>query len=221
VKTCKESLSKLQAPSCDLYQIHFPGVWGNRAYVDGLGDVVEKGLAKAAGVSNYSEARTREAHAALAARGIPLASNQVQYSILYREPETNGVLEACRELGVSVIAYSPIGSGLLTGKYGPSNPPKGPRGLVYTSAFLEKVAPLLDMLRILGEEKGGYSPMQVSLAWLMAQGNVIPIPGAKSAQHVEDIAGALSLRLDAGEVEEIRREAAKAPSANGFPAEKM
>jgi aryl-alcohol dehydrogenase-like predicted oxidoreductase len=82
-----------------------------------LADAVEAGKVKAVGVSNYSAEQMREAHAALAKRGIPLASNQVEYSLLHRQPEVNGVLEACKELGVTLIAYSPLAMGALTGKY--------------------------------------------------------------------------------------------------------
>ena len=86
--------------------------------MDRLADAVEAGKVKAVGVSNYSAAQMREAHAALAKRGIPLASNQVEYSLLHRQPEANGVLDACRELGITLIAYSPLAGGALTGKYG-------------------------------------------------------------------------------------------------------
>ena len=82
-----------------------------------MADAVEAGKVKAVGVSNYSAEQMRMAHAALARRGIPLASNQVEYSLLHRQPETNGVLDACRELGITLIAYQPLASGALTGKY--------------------------------------------------------------------------------------------------------
>ncbi|CAN1813685.1 Uncharacterized oxidoreductase At1g06690, chloroplastic [Linum perenne] len=107
----KDSLSRLGVSSVELYQLHWPGVWGNEGYIDGLGDAVEQGLVKAVGVSNYSEKRLRAAYEKLKQRGIPLASNQVNYSLIYRKPEENGVKAACDELGVTLIAYSPIAQG--------------------------------------------------------------------------------------------------------------
>jgi aryl-alcohol dehydrogenase-like predicted oxidoreductase len=86
-----------------------------------------------AGNAAHTEAsadQMRQAHAALAQRGIPLASNQVEYSLLHRRPETNEVLDACRELGITLIASQPLASGALTGKYTPTNRPRGLRRLV-------------------------------------------------------------------------------------------
>ena len=85
--------------------------------MDLIADAVEAGKVKAVGVSNYLVKQRRIAHAALAKRGIPLASNQVEYSLLHRQPEVNGVLDPCRELGATLIAYQPLASGALTGKY--------------------------------------------------------------------------------------------------------
>ncbi|KAK2998726.1 hypothetical protein RJ639_022761 [Escallonia herrerae] len=107
----KDSLSRLGLSSVELYQLHWPGIWGNEGYIDGLGDAVEQGLVKAVGVSNYSEKRLRNAYEQLRKRGVPLASNQVNYSLIYRLPEENGVKAACDELGVTLIAYSPIAQG--------------------------------------------------------------------------------------------------------------
>ena len=115
----KASLQRLQLDKVGLYMIHWPGfflnAFSNDAYIEGLGMCVEQGLTDAVGVSNFSTDRLRRAHEQLQKRGVGLASNQVQYSLLYRKPETNGVMETCRELGVTLVAYSPIAQGLLTG----------------------------------------------------------------------------------------------------------
>ena len=117
-KELDASLRRLGRSSVDLYQHHFPS---NRVSIPELmqllADAVEAGKVKAVGVSNYSAEQMRIAHAALAKRGIPLASNQVEYSLLHRQPEVNGVLDACRELGITLIAYPPLAMGALTGKY--------------------------------------------------------------------------------------------------------
>ncbi|KAG6533585.1 hypothetical protein ZIOFF_007460 [Zingiber officinale] len=113
ISALKASLSRLDLASVELYQLHWPGIWGNEGYIDGLGDAVEQGLVKAVGVSNYSEKRLRDAYNQLKKRGIPLASNQVNYSLLYRLPEQNGVKATCDELGITLIAYSPIAQGII------------------------------------------------------------------------------------------------------------
>lgn len=216
----KDSLDRLEMTSVDLYQLHWPGVWGNEGYIDGLGDAVQKGLVKAVGVSNYSENRLREAYKQLKKRGIPLASNQVNYSLIYRVPEENGVKKACDELGITLIAYSPIAQGVLTGKYTPRNPPSGPRGRIYTPEFLTKLQPLLKKITEIGD-KYNKTSTQVSLNWLVAQGNVVPIPGAKTAEQAEEFKGALGWRLTAEEVAELRSLASKIKPVIGFPVEKL
>ncbi|KAG7024693.1 putative oxidoreductase, chloroplastic, partial [Cucurbita argyrosperma subsp. argyrosperma] len=156
----KDSLARLGLASVDLYQLHWsvpvdsskqllfttyiafdslywlvlalflrPGIWGNEGYIDGLGDAVELGL------------RLREAHEKLKKRGIPLSF----------KPKENGVTAACDELGITLIAYSPIGQGVLSGKYTPTNPPTGLRGQIYTPQFLTKLEPLLNRIRDIGQ----------------------------------------------------------------------
>ncbi|XP_038987872.1 uncharacterized oxidoreductase At1g06690, chloroplastic [Phoenix dactylifera] len=216
----KSSLSRLGLSSVDLYQLHWPGIWGNEGYIDGLGDAVEQGLVKAVGVSNYSEKRLRDAYNQLKKRGIPLASNQVNYSLIYRNPERNGVKAACDELGITLIAYSPIAQGVLTGKYTPENPPTGPRGRIYTPEFLKELQPLLTRIKEIGQGYGK-SPTQVALNWLTCQGNVVPIPGAKNAEQAEEFVGALGWRLTDQEAEELRLLASKTREVVGFPVEKL
>lgn len=199
----KKSLDRLGLSSVELYQLHWPGLWGNEGYLDGLGDAYEQGLVKAVGVSNYNEKRLRDAYARLKKRGVPLASNQVNYSLIYRTPEENGVKEACDELGITLIAYSPIAQGVLTGKYTPENPPTGPRANTYTPEFLSKLQPLMNRIKEIGGSYGK-SPTQVALNWLTCQGNVVPIPGAKNANQAMEFAGALRWSLTGDEVEELR-----------------
>jgi len=125
VKAAKESCQRLGVKAIDLYQIHAP--LHRDSFTDqglGLADVVDAGLAKVVGVSNFSLEEVRQVHAALASRGIPLASNQVEYSILRQLPDTNGLKAGCEALGVKIIAYSPLAMGRLTGKYSASNEPK-------------------------------------------------------------------------------------------------
>lgn len=187
-------------------------------YIDGLADAVELGLVKAVGVSNYKESRLRDAYAQLKKRGITLASNQVHYSLVYRLPEKNGVKRTCDELGISLIAYSPMGQGVLTGKYSPDKLPSGGRSATYTREFMTKLQPLLKRTKEIGQQYDK-TQTQVALNWLVSQGNVIPIPGAKSADQAKEFAGALGWKLTDSEVVELRSLASNIPPVTGFPAE--
>lgn len=158
--------------------------------IAGLGDVVEQGLARCVGVSNHSIRQMRNAHTILARRGIPLSFNQVQYSMIYNNPEQNGMLDAIRELDMVLMAYSPLQSGLLTGagstgtmnlstaalchaphpptascftagKYSSTKLPSGPRGQIY-APLLAKIDPVLDTMRSIGAAHGNKSCTQVA-----------------------------------------------------------
>jgi aryl-alcohol dehydrogenase-like predicted oxidoreductase len=200
------SLKRLKLPAMDLYQVHFPApsFLNQTGLMNALADEVEQGRIKAVGVSNYNAAQLREAHRLLARRGVTLAVNQMRYSLITREIETNGVLAAARELGVTILAYSPLAQGLLTGKYTVSNSPSGARSLDkrFQAAGLQKLQPVLDKLNGLGE-KYSKTPAQVALNWLICQPGVIPIPGIKSAAQVEQNAGALGWELSADELLEL------------------
>ena len=196
------SLGNLRSSSIDLYQHHYP----NRrveipALMDLMADAVEADKIKAVGVSNYSAAQMRTASQALARRGIPLASNQVQYSLLHRQPETNGVLDACRELGITLIAYQPLASGALTGKYLDGSRPVGLRRFrePFRGPKFQALRPVVTLLRSIGD-RYGKTPGQVALRWLLEQDNVVPIPGAKNAEQVVHNAGALSFALTPDEI---------------------
>jgi aryl-alcohol dehydrogenase-like predicted oxidoreductase len=199
------SLARLGMDSVGLYQHHFPA---NRVSIPRLmelmADAVEAGKIQAVGVSNYSAEQMRLAHAALAKRGIPLASNQVEYSLLHRQPEVNGVLDACRELGVTLIAYQPLASGALTGKYAAGARPTGMRRFMryFRGKGLEAVAPVVALLREIGA-RYSKSPSQVALRWLIENESVLPIPGAKNGRQAAENAGALSFQLTAVEVEAL------------------
>jgi aryl-alcohol dehydrogenase-like predicted oxidoreductase len=129
----------------------------------------------------------------------------MRYSLITREIETNGVLAAARELDVTILAYSPLAQGLLTGKYTASNPPTGARSMDkrFQAAGLQKLQPMLDKLNELGA-KYSKTPAQVALNWLMCQPGVIPIPGVKNRMQVEQNAGALGWELSADEVTDLR-----------------
>ncbi len=189
-----ESLKRLGVACIDLYQVHWPfPVISIEMLMDILADAVDAGKIRYIGVSNYSAVDMRRAHAALAKRGLPLACNQVRYSLLNRTPEVNGVYAACRELDIALIAYSPLAQGMLTGRYSPDNPPPGPRRFMpnFNRAALEHMEPVTQALRQIGAAHGDKTPAQVALNWLARQPGVLPIPGAKNAKHAEANAGAI------------------------------
>jgi aryl-alcohol dehydrogenase-like predicted oxidoreductase len=195
LRALQGSLDRLGLDGVDLYQIHWPSPpVPIETWMAGLADAVEAGLIRAVGVSNFNPDQTRRAHAALAERGVPLVSNQVQYSLLHREPERSGLLDVCRELNVTLIAYSPLAKGVLTGKYTPSNPPSGLRGRRYKREFLEQIQPLVALLREIGQAHGGATPAQVALNWIICRG-AVPIPGAKNAQQAQENVASLRWRL--------------------------
>nr|WP_316787655.1 aldo/keto reductase [Thermoleptolyngbya oregonensis] len=194
------SLKRLQVPTVDLYQVHWPFdfLMGQPTLMNALADEVQQGRIKSVGVSNYSAEQMQRAYDLLAQRGVPLAVNQVQYSLLARQIERNGVMDAARRLGVTILAYSPLAQGLLTGKYTPetNTPPQGARRLDprFSREGLEKLAPKVGLLKEIGQ-KYDRTPAQVALNWLIAQGNVVPIPGAKNASQAAQNAGALGWML--------------------------
>lgn len=200
------TLARMGRSSVDLYQHHFPA---RRVPIpdvmEQLADAVEVGTVRAVGVSNYSADQMRQAHAALARRSIPLASNQVEYSLLHRQPETNGVLDACRELGVTLIAYTPLAGGLLTGKYSAQNRPGGlfrrvlPR---YRRTALQDIQPVTRLLTEIGD-RYSKTPSQVALRWLIDNPVVLPIPGAKNGNQATANAGALTFSLTLDEVDAL------------------
>lgn len=207
-KALEDSLARLGRSSLDLYQHHFPS---QRVPIPALmnlmADAVEAGKIKAVGVSNYSAAELRLAHSELAKRGIPLASNQVQYSLVFRKPEVDGVLDACRELGITLIAYSPLGMGALTGKYSAENRAGGFFRRIlpnFGRKAMDAVQPVIDLLRQIGE-RYSKTPSQVALRWLMENPIVLPIPGAKNSKQAKENAGALSFSLTPEEVEALNQ----------------
>jgi aryl-alcohol dehydrogenase-like predicted oxidoreductase len=199
------SLRRLQVARVPLYQVHqpFDFFMGQKTLMEALAEEVKQGRIGAIGVSNYSEAQMRQAHEFLAVRGVPLAVNQVQYSLLARQIERNGVLDTARELGVVILAYSPLAQGLLTGKYTAENTPTGARKIDprFSRSGLEKLAPLLAALRQVGEAYGK-TPAQVALNWLIGQGTV-PIPGAKNGEQVRQNAAALGWEMSGAERERL------------------
>ncbi|ELR96319.1 aldo/keto reductase [Gloeocapsa sp. PCC 73106] len=193
------SLKRLQVEQIMLYQVHWPFTFfmTQEKLINALADAVQSGKIKSIGISNYSAAQMIEVQAILSKRDIPLATNQVQYSLLHRKIESNGIWETAQDLGITILAYSPLAQGLLTGKYTPemSYQPDGARKFDarFSPRGLTKITRVLELLFMLAQ-KYQKTPAQIALNWLISQNNVIPIPGVKNAQQVRENAGAAMWR---------------------------
>ncbi|MGB8214363.1 MAG: aldo/keto reductase [Anaerolineales bacterium] len=187
------------------YMVHQPYSFSSpEAEMNAMADLVEAGKIRSVGVSNFNPSRMRRAHAALAKRGLPLAVNQVRYSLLSREIETNGVLETAKELGVTITAYTPLARGLLSGKYH-----KNPELLNRMSGMrknmmkrdLESSRPLINVMDEMAS-KYEVTIAQVALNWLINFNGdiVVTIPGATKVRQAEESAGAMKFRLSDNEL---------------------
>ena len=207
-KALAGSLKRLGLPAVDLYQLH----WADRdeapigPVMDVLAEAVHRGRIRAVGVSNFRAGEMREARAALARHGVPLATNQVRYSLLHRAPEVDGVLDACRELNVTLLAYSPLEQGLLTGKYSPETLPRGPRAEAdwFSPANVAAAQPLIASLRTIAEAHA-VDAAAVALAWLLAQPDVVPLAGVKTGPQAARNAKALGVTLSESEIATLDR----------------
>jgi aryl-alcohol dehydrogenase-like predicted oxidoreductase len=200
IAALRGSLTRLGVTRVALYQIHWPlGPRSPASWMDQLAAAVAEGLVAEVGVSNYSASQMRAAYERLAARGVRLASNQVEYSLLRRGVESNGVLDACRELNVKLVAYRPLAAGVLSGKYLPDARPPGVRRLRFRKRLLSDLGELVALLGEIGRANGNRTRGQVALNWLICQGT-LPIPGAVSAAQARENAGAAGWRLRPADV---------------------
>ncbi|KAG0345237.1 hypothetical protein BG004_003855 [Podila humilis] len=200
LNSLKASMERLGVDVVDLYQIH--GAIHLRSIeviADALAEAYKLGLVKAVGISNYSIEQTEQMHAALAKHGIQLASNQVEYSLLRRHPETSGLIAKCHELGVAVLAYSPLGMGRLTGKYSAANPP--PSNRQFSNYPMQELVPLLTTMEKIAKVHD--VPMSaVALNYTICKGT-IPLGGARNPDQARQNAKALGWRLSDEEIAEL------------------
>jgi aryl-alcohol dehydrogenase-like predicted oxidoreductase len=202
------SLSRLGLKSLDLYYIHFPFPFTPLETLGaGLVEAVKSGKARQVGVSNFSADQMRRVADILAHSNIHLAANEVSYSLMNRKAERNGVLDACKELDVALVAYFPLASGRLAAPSGEGD------GKPDRAAVLR---------RTLAEVAQAHqaSVSQVALNWLLARDpHIIPIPGASKAAHARQNAEALGWRLTDDEFAAIDAASAPAPGEPGNPSQ--
>jgi aryl-alcohol dehydrogenase-like predicted oxidoreductase len=210
-RTIDKRLKYLDPFPIDLHQVHFPASFSSiKKQMNAMADLQEAGKIRSIGVSNFSMSQMRQAHAALEKRGMALVSNQVRYSLLDRRIERTGTMDAAKELGITIIAYSPLAQGILSGKYH-ADPELiklrvGPRK--HMSRFkrkgLKKSAPLVDELRQIASDHDA-TPSQVALNWLLGfhGSTVVAIPGAYTVEQARENAGAMKLELSQEELNRL------------------
>ena len=195
-KTCEDSLRRLQTEVIDLYYLHR---WDKKVPIEdsvgALSELVRQGKIQTIGLSEVSATTLRKAHAVH-----PIAAVQTEYSLWTRNPEI-AVLQACRELGVAFVAFSPVARGFLCGPLDIASLDAKdirrsmPRFAPENYAANLKLLPAYNALA----QEAGCSPSQLALAWLLHKGNdIIPIPGTTSVDHLLDDLRAVDVQLDAG-----------------------
>lgn len=204
-RACDDSLQRLGLDVIDLFYQHRvdPAVPIEET-VGAMAELVQAGKVRALGLSEAAPDTLRRAAAVH-----PIAALQSEYSLWTRDPETNGVLDACRELGTTFVPYSPLGRGFLTGAIQKvEDLPEGdwrrtnPR---FAEEALQQNLRLAEAIKVLAEKKGA-TPAQLALAWVLAQGNgIVPIPGTKRVRYLEDNMDALRVSLDEDDLREIDR----------------
>lgn len=203
-KTIDLRMDALAPFPIDLYQVHQPWGFSNeKAEMKAMAKLVEAHKIRYVGVSNFSAKQMRSAWEALQKKGIPLVSNQVRYNLLDRKIESNGIMETAKELGISIIAYSPLAQGMVTGKFH-KNPEllKNIGMRKYTAAFkpsgIEKSRALVNTVGELAD-KYGVSTSRIALNWLISfhGETVVAIPGATKESHAKENTGAMDFSLTA------------------------
>ena len=198
-KALDGSLSRLGVQTLDLYFVHFP-IGKIEPLMDQMAQAVQDGKIRTVGVSNFSASQMRRAADRLARYNIPLAANEVQYNLLHRQPEVNGVLDACKELNVALVAYVPLVSGRFMTS--PSQQ-ESSRLFSFLSPSKEKRQSLRDIVQTIARDRRK-SVTQVMLNWLLRRDeHIIPIPGTTTATHALNNAEVLTWELNEEEFNAI------------------
>ncbi len=201
----EDRLRFLGGYSISNFMIHQPMSFSSpETEMNAMADLVKAGKIRSVGVSNFNADRMRRAHAALEKRGLPLVVNQVYYSLLHRDIETNGVLETAKELGITIIAYTPLERGLLTGKYHKNPEALEKKSWIWRTSLkrgIERTRPLIAIMEEIALHHNA-TIGQVALNWVInsAGDTVVTIPGATKVYQAEESAGAMKFSLSADEL---------------------
>jgi aryl-alcohol dehydrogenase-like predicted oxidoreductase len=206
-------LKNLAGYPIGLYQIHQPWSFSSiSSQMRAMARLVREGKIRTVGVSNFSARQMRTAHRKLQENGLSLVSNQVRYSLLHRRIEANGIIDTAKELGIIIIAYSPLAQGLLSGKFhnDPELVRRRPGFRRFMPGFhrrgLAKSLPVIRTLRQVAEARG-VTLSQAALNWLLqVQGpTVVAIPGATSSAQAKENAGAMNFALGPEDMDRLNR----------------
>ncbi|KAF9566054.1 Aldo/keto reductase [Agrocybe pediades] len=216
-EACEKSLKRLGVDTIDLYYVHrVDQTVPIERTVSAMAELVKEGKVRYLGLSEVSSKTLRRAHAVH-----PISAVQIEYSPFFLdiEDEKIGLLKTCRELGVAVVAYSPLGRGMLTGTFkSHEDIPAGDarrRFPKFGPANFPNIVKLVEGLQEMGK-KHNATASQIALAWLLAQGDdIIPIPGTKKIKYLNENLGALKIKLDPSEVAEIREIVNRADATKG------
>jgi aryl-alcohol dehydrogenase-like predicted oxidoreductase len=201
----EDRLRFLGGYSISNFMIHQPMSFSSpETEMNAMADLVETGKIRSVGVSNFNADRMRRAHAALEKRGLPLVVNQVYYSLLHRDIETNGVLKTAKELGITIIAYTPLERGLLTGKYHKNPEALEKKSWIWRTSLKRRIERTRPLIAIMEEVALQHNATigQVALNWLInfAGDTVVTIPGATKVYQAEESAGAMKFVLSTNEL---------------------
>ena len=206
-KTIENRLRYLGGYTIDLYMVHQPWSFSSpEKEMDAMAELVDQGKIRSVGVSNFNVDQMTRAHKTLQKRGLSLAVNQVQYSLLHRKIEADGVLEAAKDLGITIVAWSPLARGILSGKFHKPEVydqlPIG-RKIMMGGKIKESTQVVAELTEI--AEKYQVTPAQVALNWLINfhGETVLAIPGASKVYQAEESAGAMQFRLAEEELEKL------------------
>lgn len=202
-----ESLKCLHTDYVDLYWIHNPA--DVERWTKEIIPVVKSGKARAVGVSNHNLEEIKRAEEILSAEGLHVAAVQNHYSLLHRSSERAGILDYCKEEGITFYAYMVLEQGALTGKYDKDHlmPERSGRGKSY-NGIMDKLDGILAALKEIGEAHN-ITPSQTAIAWALAKGT-LPIIGVTKVKQVEEAAAAMDVRLTEEEIQKLEQEGDKA-----------
>jgi len=204
-QTIDDRLRYLDGFSIGLYMVHQPYSFSSiEAVMDEMAALVEAGKIRSVGISNFNPEQMRRAHYQLQKHGLPLAVNQMRYSLLDRSIERNGVLATARELGVTIIAYTPLGSGLLSGKYHKNPELLAKKSFLWRARISRGIEKTRGLVAALEEIASGYNATaaQVALNWVItARGDtVVTIPGVTKVSQAVESAAAMNFKLSEAEI---------------------
>ena len=215
----RDSAKRLGVDKLDMLQLHWPpspALWQEEEYIQGMADLVERNGATQIAVSNYGPEGIRRVVKIAGSNGVNIFTNQVQNSLLEQNLLQKGLVDACKELGVQPMAYSPLALGLLTDRYNEDHLPRGARSILFKE-YLPSMRPLLGVMREIAKSRNK-TVSQVAINWNLCKGFLVLV-GAHTVEQCQENLGGASFRLTQAEIEEMDHSAALAKKFIANPQE--